>query len=309
MNDAIPVAIIECTCNLAPEFAGLLLFQPAVTDDVVQHLSTVDILKEHVPVVVGSYDIAHTTDVRMVDKRHNGCLACGSDLFAVICPLALGLCTVLALATLSRNDLYRYLLAGLLVPGKLHLAHTSRTDSLAEIPVTSLSINGRTPSEVGAACCPARFALMGAMTAIGGRWLVVVARSCPRVCCGLSHGFGAPPDVCRVSRADAGGSGGGRLVRGSDEAAAADMAGMSSRDDLYLTFSPGKSKFGCLPSWLASHLPLPDLGTLLPFLILILILILLLLAFAPATRSASVTRTRYFKLGSRPAVTFAVQCT
>jgi hypothetical protein len=43
----------------------LLLLQFAVRNDVVQHLTSIDIFKEHVPVVRGSHDISHPANIRV----------------------------------------------------------------------------------------------------------------------------------------------------------------------------------------------------------------------------------------------------
>ena len=49
-------------------------------DDVVEHLAAVDILEEHVPVVVGPHDVSHATDVRMIEEGDNGRLSGGAYL-------------------------------------------------------------------------------------------------------------------------------------------------------------------------------------------------------------------------------------
>jgi hypothetical protein len=65
VDDAVPVAVIQRAGDLAGELAGLLLLQFAVRNDVVQHLTSIDIFKEHVPVVRGSHDISHPTNIRV----------------------------------------------------------------------------------------------------------------------------------------------------------------------------------------------------------------------------------------------------
>lgn len=54
-------------------------------NDVVEHLATIDIFEEHVPVIIGADNITHATDVRMVDQGDNGSLSCCADFFGVVC--------------------------------------------------------------------------------------------------------------------------------------------------------------------------------------------------------------------------------
>lgn len=74
-------------------------------DDVVEHLPAIDVLEEHVPVIIRPHDIAHTADIRMVQKANNGGLACGPHFFGVVSSLAVGLAVVLV-RRLTRHDLY-----------------------------------------------------------------------------------------------------------------------------------------------------------------------------------------------------------
>lgn len=67
MDDAVSVTIVESTGDLSAELACLLLLEFAVGDDVVEHLTTVDILKQHVPVVVCTDDIAQATDMGVTE--------------------------------------------------------------------------------------------------------------------------------------------------------------------------------------------------------------------------------------------------
>jgi hypothetical protein len=90
VDDAISVAIVEGTCNLPTELAGLLLLQLSVRDDVVQHLAPVDKLEQHVPVVVGPDDVFQAADMRVVKECHDGSLSCSSNLLGLVCPLLVG---------------------------------------------------------------------------------------------------------------------------------------------------------------------------------------------------------------------------
>jgi len=60
------MAVVERAGNLTTEFPGLLLLEPAMGDDVVKHLPTVDIFEKHVPMIISSLHVAHATDERMV---------------------------------------------------------------------------------------------------------------------------------------------------------------------------------------------------------------------------------------------------
>jgi GT2 family glycosyltransferase len=73
-------------------------------DDVVEHLTAVDILKQHVPVVVCTDDISHPTDVRVVEKRDNGGFAGSSDLLGLVCALLFSPALVAIVGRAARDD-------------------------------------------------------------------------------------------------------------------------------------------------------------------------------------------------------------
>jgi len=100
--DTVPVTVVESTGYLATKLAGLLLLKTAVRDDVVQHLTTVDVFEQHVPVVVRADDIAHPTDVRVVDQGNNGSLAGSADLLGVVGSFTI-LGSAVLVGRLSRN--------------------------------------------------------------------------------------------------------------------------------------------------------------------------------------------------------------
>jgi hypothetical protein len=50
-------------------------------DDVVEHLSSVYIFEQHVPVVGGLDDIFHPADVRMIQQANDSSLSGSPDLF------------------------------------------------------------------------------------------------------------------------------------------------------------------------------------------------------------------------------------
>lgn len=81
VDDAITVTVIKRTGNLPGKFAGLFLFQPTVRDDVVQHLTAVDVFEHHVPMVIGPVHITHAANVWMVDECHYRRLSLCPDLF------------------------------------------------------------------------------------------------------------------------------------------------------------------------------------------------------------------------------------
>lgn len=57
VNNTVPMTVVQSAGYLPAELASLLLLQLAVGDDVVEHLATVDILEEHVPMIIGAYHI------------------------------------------------------------------------------------------------------------------------------------------------------------------------------------------------------------------------------------------------------------
>jgi len=86
----VAVAVIECASDLPTELAGLLLFELAMGDDVVEHLAAVDVLKQHVPVVVCADNITQATYIGVVEECYDGGFASGSDLLGLVGPLLFG---------------------------------------------------------------------------------------------------------------------------------------------------------------------------------------------------------------------------
>lgn len=68
VNDAVPMAVLERTTDLSCEFSGCPLAKTSMADDVVEHLSTVDVFKDHIIVVRMNDHLSHTADVRMVQQ-------------------------------------------------------------------------------------------------------------------------------------------------------------------------------------------------------------------------------------------------
>lgn len=87
MDNAVPVAVIQGTSNLTTELPGLLFLELAVRDDVVEHLSAIDIFEQHVPVVVCTDNIAEAANVGMTEEGNNGSLSGGTDLFGMVVAL------------------------------------------------------------------------------------------------------------------------------------------------------------------------------------------------------------------------------
>ena len=72
MNDVIKVAILQCTPNLPGKLSRDTFAQSTVTDDVVQHLASVDILEHHVIVMLVDYHFSHAAYVGVIEKHGEG---------------------------------------------------------------------------------------------------------------------------------------------------------------------------------------------------------------------------------------------
>ena len=75
MNDIVQMAILEGTANLTRKLACHPFSQTAVADDVVEHLAAVDILSNHVVVVLVHDHLAHAADVWVIQQHRQRCLA------------------------------------------------------------------------------------------------------------------------------------------------------------------------------------------------------------------------------------------
>ena len=84
VNNIVLVTVIKCTTNLPREFACDPLAQTTVTDDVVKHLATVDVLEDHVIVVLVNDHLAHAAYVRMVEEHGEGRFSECASLFGSI---------------------------------------------------------------------------------------------------------------------------------------------------------------------------------------------------------------------------------
>lgn len=81
MDNAVFVAVIQGTRNLSAKLARLFFLEFAMRNNVIEHLAAIYKLKEHIPMVVGSDNIAKAADVRMVQQRDNSSFASCSDFF------------------------------------------------------------------------------------------------------------------------------------------------------------------------------------------------------------------------------------
>ena len=75
MNDVVEMAIFQCTANLSRKFSRYAFPQSTVTDDIVQHLTSIDILENHIIVMLMDYHFTHTTYVGMIEKHGKGSFA------------------------------------------------------------------------------------------------------------------------------------------------------------------------------------------------------------------------------------------
>lgn len=80
MDNVVSMAIIECGAHLTGELARDTLTETSMTDDVVEHLPSVDVLRDHV-IMICVYDkLSHATDVWMVQEHAQRRFADRSDL-------------------------------------------------------------------------------------------------------------------------------------------------------------------------------------------------------------------------------------
>lgn len=75
VDNAVSVAVVDGACNLAGEFPSLLFFKLSMRDDVVQHLTAINVFKQHVPVPSRSQVVPESADVLVVEQADDGSLA------------------------------------------------------------------------------------------------------------------------------------------------------------------------------------------------------------------------------------------
>lgn len=105
MHDAVPVTVIQGTGDLTSKFPGLLLLELAVRDDVVQHLASVDVFKQHIPVIGRADDIPHAADIRVVEEGNDGRFSRSPDFLGAIRSFGVS-ATAMFVDCLSRNNLH-----------------------------------------------------------------------------------------------------------------------------------------------------------------------------------------------------------
>jgi hypothetical protein len=66
MNDIIPMAILQSTPNLPSKLSRNSLSQPAMFDDIIEHVTTADVLKNHVVVVLVHENLVHAANMWMM---------------------------------------------------------------------------------------------------------------------------------------------------------------------------------------------------------------------------------------------------
>ena len=71
MHNAVAMAVVDGACYLPGKLAGLLLLELAVRDDIIQHLATIDIFKEHIPVPSCAQVVPQPTDVLVIEEAHD----------------------------------------------------------------------------------------------------------------------------------------------------------------------------------------------------------------------------------------------
>ena len=137
MYDAIPVAVIERTCHLTSELPRLLVLQASMRDDVVQHLSTVDVFEQHVPMIVCPLDVSHCADVGMVEQRDDGGLSSCPNLLRVVLPFTITIVCMTVVECVTGHNFDGNLLASLQLLRQLHLPHAPGPYRLSEGPDTA----------------------------------------------------------------------------------------------------------------------------------------------------------------------------
>lgn len=66
MDDRIPMTIIQRAGDLSGKFSRCPFSQPPMTDDIVQHLTAVDKLEDHVIMVRVHDHLPHPADIRVM---------------------------------------------------------------------------------------------------------------------------------------------------------------------------------------------------------------------------------------------------
>jgi hypothetical protein len=75
VDDIIPMAIIQRTPDLPRKLPGNALSQPPMADDIIQHLPTIDVLEDHVVMMLVHDHLTHAADVGMMKEHRERCFA------------------------------------------------------------------------------------------------------------------------------------------------------------------------------------------------------------------------------------------
>jgi len=84
MNDVVQMAILQSAPYLPRELPGDPFPQSTMADDVVEHLTTVNVFENHVVVVLVDNHFAHSADVGVIQEHGEGGLAEGSDFLGCV---------------------------------------------------------------------------------------------------------------------------------------------------------------------------------------------------------------------------------
>lgn len=84
MNYAVSMAVVKGACNLTAELASLFFFELSMRNDVVQHLTAINVFKKHIPVVVCANNVTQPTNVGVAQESDDGSLTGGPDFFGLI---------------------------------------------------------------------------------------------------------------------------------------------------------------------------------------------------------------------------------
>ena len=69
MNDIIEMTILQRTPNLPRKLSRHPFSQSSVSDDIVQHMTSIDILENHIIVMLMDYHLSHATYMGMIKKH------------------------------------------------------------------------------------------------------------------------------------------------------------------------------------------------------------------------------------------------
>lgn len=84
MCNGVVMAIVQSTSNLTSEFSSSFFLEFAMRDNIIEHLSSIDIFKQHIVVMGHNHNITHSTNVWMTQEGRYSGFPNRSDLFAFI---------------------------------------------------------------------------------------------------------------------------------------------------------------------------------------------------------------------------------